>query len=139
MHKRQAIREAIKTELDSIAGLTVLENRVHTNTSFPLANVKTARETSDASEMGGLVLTRELLVDIELTGRAVADVDDDIDGLCESVEIQLANNPTLGGVCDYLFLTSTDIDFDGDGEQPHGRAVLTFNVHYSTLSNNPST
>lgn len=136
-HVRQQIRSQFKSILS--AGVSLVSARVYgsrvyplTEASLPAITVYAGGETSALQTMGQKTLTRSLSVNVDIYAKATSDLDDDIDAICVQVEESIAAQYTLNGLSKNTVLSSTDIDFSGDTEQPVGVARLTFDVLYHT-------
>ena len=82
---------------------------------------------------------RALSVTVDAYVRVTDKFDDDVDALCVQIEEAIANDFTVNGLAKDAVLTSTEIDFSGDAEQPVGVARLTFVVRYVTAINDVET
>jgi hypothetical protein len=49
----------------------------------------------------------------------------------------LAADTKINGLAKDIFLTSTDIQLSGEGDQPIGIVTMTFDVQYRTANNAP--
>lgn len=143
-HVRQQIREQIGTTLSGLAttGSNVYQSRVYplNESSLPALLVYSKAESSTITTMGaGLATERILNVTIEAYVKANLDFDDTIDTICAEIETAMGNDPKLNGKARFSYLESTDIEFDGDGENPVGYATMNYIVEYRTLQNAPET
>jgi hypothetical protein len=55
-----------------------------------------------------------------------------IDAIAVQIEESIGADFTLSGIAKQSVLTSTNIEFSGETEQPVGIATLTFSVQYIT-------
>jgi len=141
-HVRQQIREQIGSTL---TGLTTTGTRVYQSRIYPLQVdlsptllIYTKSETSEPIVIGSSrTVMRILTVVIEAYVKATTNSDDTIDTITKEVEIALAADTTLNGLAKDCYLESTEIDYNGEGEQPIGVASLNFNVSYITAENAP--
>lgn len=144
MHKRRAIREAIEAELNNITGLNVISARLYAIDSLPSCVIAQAEDSAEifnlSRDLSGnhFDLLRTLTINLEVIVTASANVDDELDSLCESIEVQLGNNRKLGGLVRESVLTTTSFEFEGESEAPHGKAVLTYEYQYTTATNDPT-
>lgn len=136
-HVRKQIRDKFISLLSN--GASLVSTRVYGSRVYPLTEAKlpaitvyAGGETSALQTMGQKTLTRTLSVNVDVYAKATATLDDDIDAICVQVEHAIANQYTLNGLSKNTVLSSTDIDFSGDTEQPVGVARLTFDVLYHT-------
>ena len=60
-----------------------------------------------------------------------------IDTIAVEVEKAIAADRTLGGRSKDAYLTSTDIEFNSEGEKPLAFMTLNYNVEYYTQEQNP--
>jgi len=134
-HVRQQIREYFKTTL---TGLTTTGSNVHESRIYPLETVPalviyTKSETSEPQVIGtNRVLSRELEVVVEGYAKATTNFDDTIDTISKEVEEAIAADVTLGGLAKDSYISSTEIEFNGEGEKPLGYVALTFTTIYHT-------
>ena len=131
------LREAIAT---AVTGLTTTSTRVFQSRVYPLERgtdlpgllVFSLAETSErrtAPAPG--IMERVLRVQIVAVARALADLDDTLDGICKEVEMALA------GLAKTITLTSTDIEMQGTSDRPVGQAAMTYEVVYLAAENAP--
>jgi hypothetical protein len=141
-HVRQQIRERIGSVLTTAAvATTITQSRVH-----PLPPGSTAALIYTLTEaVTNSTLTyprkqeRSLTLIVELVTRAVSNLDDALDDLCVLAEQAIANDQTVNGLADDVFLASTAITHSFDGDAPIGSARLEFIVMYRTVENSVST
>jgi|TARA_R100000951_G_scaffold114766_1_gene120772 hypothetical protein len=143
-HIRQQIREQVGTTLTGLTttGSNVFESRVYplSDASLPALIIYSKSETSSISTMGtGLGIDRTMTLTIEAYVKANLTFDDTIDTICAEVEVAMGTDPSLNGKVRFSYLESTDIDYDGDGENPIGYATMNYVVEYRTAQNAPST
>ncbi len=143
-HIRQQIREQVGTTLSGLTttGSNVFESRVYplSDASLPALIIYSKSETSSISTMGtGLGIDRTMTLTIEAYVKANLTFDDTIDTICAEVEVAMGTDPSLNGKVRFSYLESTDIDYDGDGENPIGYATMNYVVEYRTAQNAPST
>jgi hypothetical protein len=143
-HIRQQIREQVGTTLTGLTttGSNVFESRVYplSDASLPALIIYSKSETSSISTMGtGLGIDRTMTLTIEAYVKANITFDDTIDTICAEVEVAMGTDPSLNGKVRFSYLESTDIDYDGDGENPIGYATMNYVVEYRTAQNAPST
>jgi len=136
-HVRKQIRDKFSQILS--AGVPLVSSRVYGSRVYPLTEAKlpaitvyTGGEASELNTMGLKTLSRTLSVSVDVYARATQTLDDDLDAICVQVENAIAAQYTLNGLSKNTVLSSTDIDFSGDAEQPVGVARLTFDVLYHT-------
>jgi hypothetical protein len=134
-HKRQLIREAIAAEVDTVLSLTgrvfMTRTRRTAQSEMPVALIYTNEENSQ-QDVNDPRLLRDLSVFLELHIAKVEGIDETLDGLCEPVEAVIAANPRLGGLALNTVLARTRMGYDGEGDEKHGVAILTFEVMYRT-------
>jgi len=136
-HIRKQIRDRFVTVLKSNVGLVkrrVYPSRVYALTSpdLPAVTVYTGSEASDLMTMGARTLMRELSMEVDLYVRLNDTFDNKVDEIAVQIEEAIAADFTVNGLAKEAVLTSTEIDFSGDAEQPIGVAKLTFRVRYVT-------
>ena len=143
-HIRQQIRERAGTVLTGLTttGSNVFETRIYPleNTNLPALVIYTKSETSEPVVIGSArELLRELEVVVEGYAKATTNFDDTIDTICKEVEEAIAADPTLNSVAKDAFISSTEIDFNSEGEKPLGFVTMTFTVQYHTHENDVET
>lgn len=141
-HVRQQIREYFGTTLTGLTttGTRVHESRVYPLESLPALVIYTKSETSEPVVIGSArELLRELEVVVEGYAKATTNFDDTIDTICKEVEEAIAADPTLNNVAKDAFISSTEIDFNSEGEKPLGFVTMTFTVQYHTHENDVET
>jgi hypothetical protein len=82
-------------------------------------------------------LARELTLTIEGYAKGTANTDDTLDTISKEVETALAADTTINGLAKDIYLTGTDIQLSGEGDQPIGIVTMTFDVQYRTANNAP--
>lgn len=87
----------------------------------------------------GRKLRHELVFAVEGVAPEAGDSDATLDDIALEVEAALHADPTLGGRCKDLHLTSTQLAARAEGEARIGRIRLEFNVHYQTVATAPGT
>ena len=141
-HVRQQIRERVGTTLGS---LTTTSSRVYQSRVYPLASnnlpgllIYTKSEESEPATMGSVqLLMRNLTLIIEGYVKAVSNFDDTVDTIASEVEVAMGNDETINGLAKNSFLDSTEIEYDGCGDQPVAVVTLSYTVEYETLKNAP--
>lgn len=141
-HIRQQIRERIATTL---TGLTTTGSKVYQSRIYPMQDsnmpgllVYSTSEDSDIDVMGSTgTLNRLLNVSIEGYVKSTSEFDDKIDDICKEVETAMAGDQTINGLAKNSFLSSTEINYSGEGEQPIGVVTLNYVVQYRTATNAP--
>lgn len=143
-HVRKQIREYFGTQLTGLTttGSNVFQSRVDPMVSAKLPAIiiyTTSESSEEVSFSAKRIQQRSLTVNVEGYVRAVTDFDDKLDLISEESETAILDDPTLGGLAINTELTSTDITYSGDGEQPVGTIRLTFEVQYRTETGVPGT
>jgi hypothetical protein len=141
-HIRQQIRERIATTL---TGLTTTGSNVYQSRIYPMQDsnipgllVYSTSEDSDIDVMGSTgTLNRLLNVSVEGYVKSTSEFDDKIDDICKEVETAMAGDQTINGLAKNSFLSSTEINYSGEGEQPIGVVTLNYVVQYRTATNAP--
>ena len=143
-HVRNDLRAAIVT---AVTGLAQTQARVHTARVYPLRELDmpalVVNTTADNAETEGgaaaLYVPRVISVEVQAYARG-ANLANTIDTICEQVEVALGAALTVQGKPVLLVYQATEIEFDGEAEQPIGRATITFNTPpLYTESNAPGT
>ena len=141
-HIRQQIRERVGTTL---TGLTTTGSNVYQSRVYPLENAKlpaliiyTKSETSDPLEMGSQrSVQRNLSLVIEAFAKGTSNTDDTADTISKEIEVAMANDTTHNNLAQDSFLESTEIDYNGEGDQPVATLMMTYNIIYITTENAP--
>lgn len=134
-HVRTQIREQIGSTLNN---LTTTGNRVYQSRVYPLETggtpallIYTKSEDSNPEVIGtNRLLTRDLIVAVEIYVKATSNFDDTIDTSAKEVEIAIAADTTLNGLAKDCYLQSTEIEFNAEGEAPLATATLNFLTNY---------
>ena len=140
-HVRKQIRDRIASVLSS--NVSLIKRRVYASRIYPLteANLPAITvyfgvEASALLSMPSKDMIRTATINIDAYVRATNKFDDDIDAICVQIEEAMASDFTVNGLAKDAILTSTEIDFSGDTEQPIGVARLTYTVRYVTAIDN---
>ena len=141
-HVRQQIRERVGTVL---TGLTSTASRVYESRVYPLQDselpallIYTKSEDSLPLVMSSdRVMERELSLVVECYAKANSNFDDTIDTISKEVEEAIAADTTLNSLAKDIFIQSTEIEFNAEGESPVGYATLTFLTTYHVKETNP--
>ena len=83
------------------------------------------------------VMERELSLVVECYAKANSNFDDTIDTISKEVEEAIAADTTLNSLAKDIFIQSTEIEFNAEGESPVGYATLTFLTTYHVKETNP--
>lgn len=136
-HVRKQIRDAVESTLTG--GVALVSGRVYGSRVYPLTKEKlpaiavyTTSEASGIMTMGLRTLMRELSLNVDVYVSVNDTFDDNVDAICIQIEEAIAANYTLGGLSKDTILVSTEVDYDGETENPVGVARLTYTVQYVT-------
>ena len=141
-HVRQQIREKVGTTLTGLTttGSNIYESRVYPLEAgnLPALVVYTKNEESEPIVIGtNRLSSRNLSVIVEIYAKTTTNFDDTIDTISKEVEVAIATDTTLDGLTKDIYLESTEIEYNGEGEQPVGYATLTFLTNYYVQEQNP--
>ena len=143
-HVRQQIRERIVSVLTT--NVTLVSNRVYgtrvysfSEADLPAITVYAGSETSGLQTVGLKTSQRIVSIQVDAYVRATSDFDDDVDAIAVQIEEAIANDFTVNGLAKTAVLSSTEMNFSGEAEQPIGSARLTFDVRYDTAINDVET
>lgn len=141
-HVRQQIREKVGTTLTGLTttGSNIYESRVYPleASNLPALVVYTKNEESEPIVIGtNRLSSRNLSVIVEIYAKTITNFDDTIDTISKEVEVAIAADTTLDGLSKDIYLESTEIEYNGEGEQPVGYATLTFLTNYYVQEQNP--
>lgn len=140
-HVRKQIRDKFVTILT--AGVSLVSKRVYatrvyslTQAKLPAITISSGAESSSlmtiGATMGAKSLNRTLEITVSIYENANASLDSLIDAIAVQIEEAIGADFTLSGIAKQSVLTSTNIEFSGETEQPVGIATLTFAVQYIT-------
>lgn len=141
-HVRQQIREKVGTTLTGLTttGSNIYESRVYPLEAgnLPALVVYTKNEESEPIVIGtNRLSSRNLSLIVEIYAKTTSNFDDTIDTISKEVEVAIAADTTLDGLTKDIYLESTEIEYNGEGEQPVGYATLTFLTNYYVQEQNP--
>jgi len=141
-HIRQQIRERIGTTLTGLAttGSNVYQSRVYPleNSKLPALIIYTKSESSMPQEMGtNRTLQRDLQIVIEAFAKGTTNTDDTVDTIAKEIEVAMSNDTTHNDLAIDSFLETTEIDYNGEGDQPVASLSMVYNVTYITTENAP--
>lgn len=141
-HVRQQIREKVGTTLTGLTttGSNIYESRVYPLEAgnLPALVVYTKNEESEPIVIGtNRLSSRNLSLIVEIYAKTTTNFDDTIDTISKEVEVAIAADTTLDGLTKDIYLESTEIEYNGEGEQPVGYATLTFLTNYYVQEKNP--
>ena len=143
-HVRQQIRERIVSVLTT--NVTLVSSRVYgsrvysfSEADLPAITVYAGSETSGLQTVGLKTSQRIVSIQVDAYVRATSDFDDDVDAIAVQIEEAIANDFTVNGLAKTAVLSSTEMNFSGEAEQPIGSARLTFDVRYDTAINDVET
>lgn len=144
MHKRQAIRENLKTTL---TGLTTTGSNVFTTRVYPVAQTLTQgiiiyNESESIQYLTtGTARTQERIsiFKVEVYVKTNTGFDDKMDTIMAEIESALAVDVTRGGHAIDTMIDSFDSEYNGDGEVPVGIGSIDVTVKYHTIEGSPTT
>jgi hypothetical protein len=134
-HLRQQIRERVATTLTGLTttGSNVFQSRVYPleNTKLPCLLIYTREESSEPLDMGPpRTIEKRLSLVVEGYVKANSNYDDTIDTITKEVETALYGDRLINNLAKDSFLVTTDISFNGEGDNPLGIVVMTFEIPY---------
>lgn len=134
-HFRQQIRERVATTLTGLTttGSNVFQSRVYPleNTKLPCLLIYTREESSQPLAMNPpRSIEKVLQLVVEAYVKANTNYDDTIDTICQEVEEALFTDRLINNLAKDSFLVSTEINYNGDGDNPLGIVVMTFEIAY---------
>ena len=134
-HLRQQIRERVATTLTGLTttGSNVFQSRVYPieNTKLPCLLIYTREESSEPLDMGPpRTIEKRLSLVVEGYVKANSNYDDTIDTITKEVEVAMYGDRLINNLAKDSFLVSTDISFNGAGDNPLGIVVMTFEIPY---------
>tara|TARA_R100000458_G_scaffold8194_1_gene6463 strand:+ start:718 stop:1152 length:435 start_codon:yes stop_codon:yes gene_type:complete len=134
-HLRQQIRERVGTTLTGLTttGSNVFQSRVYPieNTKLPCLLIYTKEESSEPLDMSPpRTIEKRLSLVIECYVKANSNYDDTIDTITKEVEVAMYGDRLINNLAKDSFLVSTEIDFNGEGDNPLAIVVMTFEIPY---------
>jgi len=134
-HLRQQIRERVGTTLTGLTttGSNVFQSRVYPieNTKLPCLLIYTREESSEPLDMSPpRTIEKRLSLVVEGYVKANSNYDDTIDTITKEVEVAMYGDRLINNLAKDSFLVSTDISFNGEGDNPLGIVVMTFEIPY---------
>ena len=134
-HKRLSIRERVASTLTGLTttGSNVFQSRVYPieNTKLPCLLIYTREETSEPLTTNPpRAIEKVLSLVVEGYVKANTNFDDTIDTICEEVEEALFTDRLINDLALDSFLVNTDISYNGEGDNPLGIVVMTFQITY---------
>ena len=140
-HLRQSIRERVAADVTSLVttGANVFQSRIFPveDSKLPCLLVYTTSEDSEVTEMASpRPMTRVLNVVVQGVVSATTP-DDTLDTISKEIEVALAADISINSLANNSFLSGTEIEFNADGAKPIGTVMLTYQVEYRNLDNNP--
>ena len=142
-HVRQSIRERIATNCTGLTttGSNVFQSRIYNLESgnLPCLLIYSKSETRHRLTMQP---TDSLNRDLDVVGEGyvqATSIDDTLDTISAEVEVAIAGDPTCNDLAIDTFLSATEIEYDGEGDQPMGVVRMTWSVNYETKTTVPTT
>jgi len=141
-HIRQQIRERVAS---TVTGLTTTGSNVYQSRVYPLESgnlpallIYTKNEDTELLEMGSSrTLQRNLILNIEGYAKGTSNTDDVVDTIAKEVEIAMSTDTTHNDLALDSYLESTEIEYNGEGDQPLAVIIMSFNIKYTTTENAP--
>ena len=116
-------------------GSNVFQSRVYNleDSKLPAIIIYTKSEDSELLEMGSTrTLQRNLALVVEAYVKANTNYDDTIDTIAKEVEAAMGADVTHNDLARDSFLDSTEINYNGEGEQPIAVMTMIYNIIYLT-------
>jgi hypothetical protein len=144
-HVRKQMRARVTgTTLASLS--TVPSARVHESLVYPLQTLPAIRvgfedEDINVASIGGgnRYLQRMVELVIELCAKEAATFEDTLDAIQQEVEVAIANDNTLNGLCKSIVPMRVETERSGESDKPVALRRLVFGVLYITAQNAPQT
>ena len=115
-------------------GSNVFQSRVYNleDSKLPAIIIYTKSEDSELLEMGSTrTLQRNLALVVEAYVKANTNYDDTIDNIAKE-EAAMGADATHNDLARDSFLDSTEINYNGEGEQPIAVMTMIYNIIYLT-------
>lgn len=134
-HQRQAIRQAVKSQIGTGtgAGANVFTQQYNPTWQFPMPAILiywTDEESAPVADQNPAGSRRVLDLHIEVRLQSSATLDDQLDSIAAEIEAQMALDSTMGGACSAIALKKTQKDVGVQGDTPIGALRLTYGVTY---------
>ena len=136
-HIRNQIRDRTAVAVTGLTttGSNVFQSRVYNleDSKLPAIIIYTKSEDSELLEMGSTrTLQRNLSLVVEAYVKANSNYDDTIDTIAKEVEAVMGADVTHNDLARDSFLDSTEINYNGEGEQPIAVMTMVYNIGYQT-------
>lgn len=104
--------------------------------SLPLINIYSGPESSEIFDRSQKRYRRRLTILIECVASAQNsdDLDDKLEEMGELVEAYLDLDETFGGLVNKIEFNGSDYKYDGDGPEPQGSLILSYQVEFFTYA-----
>lgn len=139
-HYRQQIRERIATTLSSLdsIGANVFESRIYTieESKLPCICLYTTSETSEPISMS---IPRSIEKNLDLTIEAYVkgqNSSSDIETIIKEVKEKMFTDRLINNLAKDSYLTSTEIEYNKEGDNPIGIVTMTFQIEYQHIEGN---
>ena len=141
-HLRRQIRERIAADVTSLVttGANVFQSRIYPleDSALPCLLVYSTSEESEILNQGTPRLqARTLNITIQGVAAETSDVDDKLDLIAKEVETALSGDRDINCLAQNSFLTSTEIEINGDGAKTVGTLRLNYQIDYRVYDNAP--
>lgn len=142
-HIRTQIRTRALTTLTGLTttGANVFKGRTRplNETQLPGLIVSTPAEGSEVAAAGGgkPLLSRRVILSVDVVVQKVDDYDDELDKIAGEVEVALGNDRTLGGLVKNVEPKGIDIQFSDETQKPVAVGRMTFEALYFTSQGVP--
>lgn len=142
-HVRQQIRERIISNLTGLSttGSNVFDSQVLAwdQDDLPAIAIYLDDEESDRDSADNLMRVCEAVVVAQVREDTGALATDKLDQIANECEAAIGADTKLNGLALDCYPTGVSKEYDGDGDQVFGAAVLTFAVEYRTSRSDPET
>jgi len=140
-HLRQQIRERVATTLTGLTttGSNVFQSRIYSieTNKLPCLLIYTKEETSEPIVMNPpRTIHKNLTLNIEAYCKQNANFDDTIDLITKEVEEALYSDRLINNLAKDSYLTSTEIEYNKEGDNPIGIVTMTFQIEYQHIEGN---
>ena len=141
-HLRRQISERAATTLTGLSttGSNVFQSRFYPMESAGLPGlcIFTKDETAEISVMGATrTVQRDLDLVVEGYAKTATNLDDRLDQIGKEIEVAMAGDIDLNSLADDSYLSSVEISYSAEGENPVGIIRYNYSVIYSNAENAP--